>query len=118
VSVEGILVRLTTLMETELLFREQDLSLERLGKKLGTNSAQTSEILNTYTGKNFASYVNGYRIEYAKKALLSTRDSIIEIAFDSGFNSKSVFNATFQKIVGMSPSEYRRAESGHDASES
>jgi AraC-like DNA-binding protein len=117
VSVDVILSRLTTLMETEQLYLDQDLSLERLGKRLGMSAAQTSEILNAYTGKNLASYVNGYRIEYAKRALLSSDQSIIEIAFASGFNSKSVFNAAFQKQVGMSPSEFRRSGSGGEIRE-
>jgi AraC-like DNA-binding protein len=111
VSVDVILSKLGALMETENLFLDQDLSLERLGKSLGMSAAQTSEILNTYLGKNFASYVNGYRIEFAKRELLSSDLSVIEIAFASGFNSKSVFNAAFQKQVGMSPSGFRRSGS-------
>jgi len=58
---------------------------------------------------NFASIVNRYRVEYAKTRLLSETDSsVLDIGFDSGFNSKSVFNDAFRKATGLTPTEFRK----------
>ena len=60
---------------------------------------------------SFFEYLNGYRIEFAKK-LLSAPDSrsgaILNIAFTVGFNSNSAFYAAFKKCVGQTPAHYRR----------
>ena len=59
----------------------------------------------------FYNFINKYRVEEAKKLLASTKMdefNILGIAFASGFNSKTTFNTTFKKIVGISPSQYSK----------
>ena len=57
---------------------------------------------------NYWTLINKYRIEEAKELLInSPEDSILKIAYTVGYNSKTTFNTTFKKIVGITPSEFR-----------
>jgi AraC-like DNA-binding protein len=70
---------------------------------------QLSEILNERLNMNFSSYLNGFRVREAERLLVKRGDrSIIEIAFEVGFNSKASFNNHFLKQTGLTPSEYRK----------
>ncbi len=101
--------RLEDLMAIQKIYLDNELSLPVLAQKLGINSHETSYLINEAFGENFFSYVNKYRVEEAKRLLLSDkydRFNILGIAFESGFNSKTTFNTTFKKISGQSPSEF------------
>ena len=83
-------------------------------KKLSTLSRVPvrviSHIINSETGNNFYYFINRYRIDHAAKMLLDEKHSstpILDIAYSSGFNSKSVFNTMFRKLRGTTPREYR-----------
>jgi AraC-like DNA-binding protein len=70
-----------------------------------------SQIINSEFGKNFYDFVNYYRVEECKKMLADNSYSsktILEIAYECGFNSKSVFNNSFKKLTGKTPSDYKR----------
>jgi len=111
-TVDTVLPKLTRLMEKEKIYLEADLSLKILAQKLGVHYNHLSRIINEQMGKNFNDYINSYRIEEAGKQLKNPalqRKTILEIAYDTGFYSKSVFNTAFKKITGMTPSEYRKA---------
>jgi len=69
-----------------------------------------TQALNEYLNKNFYTLVNEHRIEEAKQMLRNPRYNhltVLAIAHDAGFNSKSSFNMTFKKWVGVTPSEFR-----------
>jgi AraC-like DNA-binding protein len=72
-------------------------------------------VLNEKHGKNFFTFINEYRI---KDVILRFGDhknnnfTILAIAFDSGFNSKTTFNSIFKSQTGMTPSEYREKATG------
>lgn len=103
-------IKLTHLMEQEKSYLDSEINLVRLAEILNTTVHQLSYTLNTGFGMNFFQYINQYRIERAKE-LLSTGPAsltILAVAFDSGFNSKTTFNTTFKKITGVTPSEYRK----------
>lgn len=106
--------QLKIIMEEEKLFCDEDLSLGRLADALELSKNQLSQFLNKYHEKNFNNFVNGYRIDEAKKIISEepTRQ-IISIAFAVGFNSYSAFHSTFKKTTGMTPADYRR-KIGHD----
>ena len=100
---------LRSLMTDEELFLHSDLSLPLLAEKLRMTPHQLSEFLNHYLDMNFTTFVNRYRIEKAKTLLLENKKrTVLWIAYEVGFESKSAFNAAFLKIAGMSPTQFQR----------
>ncbi|MDQ1353720.1 MAG: hypothetical protein QG657_4027, partial [Acidobacteriota bacterium] len=107
---EIYLRKLRELMEVEKLFLDPDLSLAALAQQVGCTKENLSQVINEQTGLNFKNFLNKYRVAEAEKKLADPKENqfvLMKIAFDVGFNSKSVFNAAFKKFTGMSPSEYR-----------
>lgn len=99
--------RLLAIMKEEQLFLDNSLTIFTLAKKLETNSKYLSKLINQSLDKNFALFVNEYRIEFAKKMLLNPSNKNLTIEYigeKSGFKSKSAFNAAFKKITGLTPS--------------
>ena len=90
-------------------YLDPELSLNSLAKSVGMSSHHLSQILNGEEGKSFYDFVNAYRIENAKDKLAATEDSILDIAFASGFNSKATFNRLFKKFCGQTPTQFRRS---------
>lgn len=106
----GIGQKIIALMEQDHLYRDPELKLPLLAEKLGYSSNITSQVINTQFEKSFSDFVNHYRIEEAKKRLSDPNANalILTIANEVGFNTKATFNATFKKIVGTTPSQYRK----------
>ncbi len=97
-------------MDSEKPYLNSSLTLEQLASQLQLQPRLLSTIINRHFGKNFFEFINGYRIEEAKRLLRSSevpRLSVSTIMLDVGFNSKGTFNTFFKKIVGMTPSQYR-----------
>ena len=90
-------------------FLQYELSLDKLAEQTEIPSRYLSQIINERFNKNFFDFVNGYRVEHAKKLLLdgSNKLRVNEVMYDAGFNSKSTFNHVFKKEVGCTPSAYR-----------
>jgi ligand-binding sensor domain-containing protein/AraC-like DNA-binding protein len=108
---ESAVPRLEKLMEEEKPFLNPDLTLRDLAKMLHLHPNYLSQIINERIGVSYNDYVNRYRIEEAKKRLIDSDGGIrnvLEIALDTGFYSKSVFNSAFKKFTGMTPSQYRK----------
>jgi AraC-like DNA-binding protein len=98
-------------MENQRPYLDPDLKLKKLASLLGIKTHHLSQVLNGQLNCNFYDFVNGYRIELAKKHLqdISFKHYTIEaIAYDSGFNSKSTFNTLFKKQVGQTPGQWRK----------
>lgn len=88
-------------------FRE-DISLKKLSAKIGYNPKYLSHALHTLTGIHFSKLLALYRIEYAKKLLISENFSDIStIALESGFSAINTFNRVFKEFTGMTPTEYK-----------
>ena len=105
-----LITKLQVLIQEEKIFINDKLSIEDIAIKLDTNSKYISQIINETFNKNFFNYINSYRIEEAKRLLLSEENdkySILGIAQSVGFVSKSTFNAAFKRITGMTPSEFK-----------
>ena len=101
-------------MRTHQPFLDPELSAADLADALGLTSRELSQVLNTEIGEGFFEFVNRYRIEDATRQLASpehAEDTILEILYRSGFNSKSAFHRAFKANVGMTPSAYRQAHS-------
>lgn len=109
IDTDELLSRLDYLMESEKIFKDIELSLESMSAQLMVTPHQLSEILNDRLRVNFRTYLSGHRVREAEKLLRERPEaSIIEVAFDVGFNSKASFNEHFLKRTGVTPSEYRR----------
>lgn len=67
-------------------------------------------------GCNFFEFVSSYRVQEAKRRLADPSDtsSILQVMYDSGFNSKSVFNTAFKNNTGLTPSDFRRMHTRND----
>lgn len=106
-----ILLKLEKAMEQEQYFMESELTLDKLAKLTTLNKYHISETLNHFVNKPFYTFINEYRIEYVKEKLksLSEKNSsinILDLAYESGFNSKSSFNRYFKEITTHTPREY------------
>jgi AraC-like DNA-binding protein len=98
-------------IKTERVFLQKDLTIYDVAKALNTNSNYISNILNNMLDCNFVTFINSYRIDEAKKIVVSkdysnyTIEAISEIV---GFNSKSAFNNAFKNRVGITPSDDKK----------
>ncbi|WP_422861115.1 helix-turn-helix domain-containing protein [Flagellimonas sp. W118] len=99
------------ILKKDRLFTKNDLSISILAEEMGTNKHTLSMALNNFENKSFPELLNHFRIEYSLLLLNdinSTNLSIEAIAFESGFNSLSVFYNNFKKYNKLTPAEYRR----------
>ena len=100
---------LRELMEAEAPYRKSDLSISDLATMLSVHPNYLSQIINERERKNFYDFINTYRIEEFKRMIALPRyqqHTLLSLAFDCGFNSKSSFNRYFKKTTGKTPSDY------------
>lgn len=106
--------RLINLMESERPFTESSLKLSQLARLAGMSPNHLSQVINELRGENFYDFVNGYRIEEAQTLILDPSQpntTILSIAYEVGFNSKSAFNTAFKKHTGTTPSQFKKSHS-------
>jgi len=107
---EILSVNLRKYMETFQPHRDPELTLTLLAKMVNLSRNQLSEVTNSSLGCNFYDFVNKYRVEDVKQLMVNSRFkdyTLLAIAFEAGFPSKSTFNSIFKKFTGLTPSEYR-----------
>jgi AraC-like DNA-binding protein len=95
--------KLLQLMSEEKLYRA-------LAKAMDLSKGYLSQIINQKEGKNFFDFINHYRVEDVKEKLNDdaySHFSILGVALEAGFKSKSTFNAVFKKMTGMTPSQFK-----------
>lgn len=112
---ERYLNKLVNLMEKEQPFTDGDLTIQKLAEKLSIPANHLSQTINERLGQTFSDFVNSYRVEAAKRKLLDPAFrhlSVLGIAEEVGFNSKSSFNSVFKKHTNMTPSEFRNQNNG------
>jgi AraC-like DNA-binding protein len=104
--------RLSNLMEAEKPYLDNELKLPKLAKMMRLSTHEMSYLLNEGFQENFFQFVNRYRIEESKRLLANPEmialHSMVGIAFEAGFNSKTTFNTAFKKATGFSPSEFQK----------
>lgn len=105
--------RLERLLTEEQVFRENELRLTDLAAYLDIGHHQLSQVINEQYGVNFFELLNRYRVEHVKRLLADpaySQHTIIQIAYEAGFNNKVSFNRYFKKEIGLTPSAYRIRE--------
>lgn len=100
---------LTSRMEKEQLYINSELTLVELALTLNVHPNNLSQVINTFEEKNFYDYINSKRVElFLKLATIpeNKKYTILSLAYDCGFNSKSSFNKYFKKVTNLTPTEY------------
>lgn len=109
-----LLDRLHQSMEKNKPFLDQELSLDILAEQLDTSKHHLSQVLNKDLGVSFYEFINKARVQEFKERLLSDdfhHLSILGIALECGFSSKSSFNQVFKSLEGITPTEFRKRNS-------
>ncbi|RCV88930.1 AraC family transcriptional regulator [Billgrantia montanilacus] len=87
---------------------DANLTVEQLSRQLQVPTRELSRTINQGLDKNFFEFVSDFRIAEARKRLRADpSQTILQVMYDSGFNSKSVFNTAFKRATGMTPSQFR-----------
>ncbi|HXF99437.1 MAG TPA: helix-turn-helix domain-containing protein [Bacteroidota bacterium] len=100
---------LKRLMADEALYKNSDLSISDLASKLGVHPNYLSQVINQREKKNFYDFVNAYRIQEFKRLIGLQKNrqfTLLSLAYECGFSSKTAFNRSFKKVTGRTPSEY------------
>lgn len=99
-------------MTNEMPYLENNLSLSMLAEQLNISANQLSQLLNEYLNKNFYDFINTYRLKEFKEGVKDPKNchfTLLSIAYQCGFNSKTTFNTFFKKATGKTPSEYYKS---------
>lgn len=105
-------IKLEILCKNHQIYRDSALNRETVAEKLGISAGYVSQLVNTIAGVNFTNYINQYRVEAVKKMVLDSKFenySLLAIALESGFTSKTTFYKAFKNSTGMTPNEYRNS---------
>jgi len=108
-SSEALHLQLVEVMNVKKLYCKNELSLSDLADHLKTQPNYLSQVINEREGKNFYDYINSLRVEEFKRLVVepdSRKYTLLALAQQCGFNSKSSFNRYFRKATGQSPSEF------------
>ncbi len=105
----AIINNIRSVVERENLYRNADLTLPALSDACGAPTYHISQVLSELAGQNFYDFINGYRVEEAKRLLTDPSKrhyTVLAIAFEAGFNSKTTFNKVFKNVTGQTPTEF------------
>ncbi|WP_299334254.1 AraC family transcriptional regulator [uncultured Psychroserpens sp.] len=109
-KLEKIAKTLEQSMQEKKLFKNQDLSLNSLARQLDIKPYLISRCLNEIFNKRFNDYINGYRVKEVQELINDPKNSkytLLSMAMEAGFNSKSSFNRAITKQLGILPSELK-----------
>jgi len=112
---EAYLLKLVSLVETRKPYLDRNLSIQDLSEMTGIPRHHITQVLNEKHKKNFFTFINEYRVKEVISRFSDPKNNnftILGIAYDAGFNSKTSFNAIFKNQTGMTPSEFREKSSG------
>lgn len=88
---------------------QESIDLEEISKVAGFSKYHFSRFFKENTGVTFLDYLNNFKITKAEWSLIYDKDSILDIAYKSGFNSVKTFNRVFKDLKGCAPMEYRKS---------
>lgn len=101
--------KLKDLMNKEKLYKNPELTLSEVAQKIPIHPNVLSQVINTAEEKNFYDYINLQRVEEFQRIIFLPQNkeyTLLALAFECGFNSKTSFNRNFKKATNLSPSEY------------
>jgi AraC-like DNA-binding protein len=110
-EIQGHVIRITNMMTEKKEYLNENLSLRDLASHLDADPNLISFILNNHMSSNFYDFVNRYRIDEVKNKLNDPAFkhlTLLGIALESGFNSKTTFNRIFKQVTGVTPSEFQK----------
>jgi len=108
-NAERVFSALEQLMNEERLFTDNELTIKKTAKRLKVSTIQLSEVLNIYYRKTFSLYVKEKRLNYSLRLLAERPElTILDIALECGFNSKSSYYSSFKEMIGEPPLQYRK----------
>ncbi|WP_103072163.1 helix-turn-helix domain-containing protein [Aquimarina sediminis] len=103
--------KLEKLCSDQKIYRDPTLDRNTVAEMLGISPSYFSQIVNSITDENFATYINRYRVMEAKELILDKKFdnySLLAIGLECGFSSKTTFYNSFKKLTGMTPNNYRK----------
>jgi AraC-like DNA-binding protein len=108
---QELINRLLLYIEEKKPYLDPELTLSDLAKQTAMNRNQLSQVINDGIGDNFYNFINKYRVEQVKKFMTEPtmqHFSMLGLALEAGFKSKSTFNLIFKRFTGLTPTEYRK----------
>ena len=106
---QQLIVGLNQYLDENPLYLDPDLTIAQLARPMQVHFRTLSVAINTIEGSNFFEFINRRRVTFAADKLLQEpQQNILDIAYASGFNSKSAFNTAFRKYQQMTPSQWRQ----------
>ena len=109
---DNYLARVIEYVENHHPYRQAELSLTQLSEMVDIPSHYLSQTINEKLNCNFLDFINRYRIEEIKEKLIDpslSHYTIMSLAYESGFNSKTAFYSTFKKQTGTTPSSFKKS---------
>lgn len=88
------------------------ITIKELSVKINVPDRHLSQVINEYKKQNFYDFVNSYRINMVKEIFADPEQknkTILEILYETGFNSKASFNLAFKKHTGMTPTKFKHS---------
>lgn len=106
-SDSAVVATLIALIEEQQLYRDHNLTLQRLARKAGIPARLLSQAVNGVCGRNLSQFINDFRVAEACRLLENADIPITTLTYDAGFLTKSNFNREFRRVTGVSPTEWR-----------
>lgn len=106
---------LTRMMQEQKPWLDPGLNASDLAEMLDISGHTLSHLLNEYMGKNFYDYTNAFRLDHFLEIASRPGNrnfTLLALAYESGFNSKTTFNSFFKRILGTTPSGYFKDKDG------
>lgn len=106
--------QLLKLMQDKKPYLDGELNASELSRMLGISVNHLSQILNQEQKQNFFDFVNSYRVQEVSRKMKDARNNhltLLALAFESGFSSKTSFNTVFKKFTGKTPSDFYKTTS-------